>query len=510
MTIRIPAIPLAFTSVLACATLLMEAMWFYLWMVWLGSWSVMGLGEVPLTLPSILLLLGTSYYAVRAVGQQRGSQLRSQVMAAGVSTIAILLVTRLEHGGSYALWDIGWIGFATRSISGVFPSAIQASLLGGVYLWWRGYRLAVNGFHPEQVLHSFLVGLVGIVLGVLAWEAAIRSAGTFEASRSQAMAITLTFFVAALAALAISHLVSVRATIAQLEGADAPLSQRWSAVLLWVILGMLVAGGAVSALLSLDIWSWVPRVLSLLSYGFAFVVYYLMLPIAYLMALLIYGVQWLLSRRHAEPVSLRIPDFSAIRPTNEPVASEGVALWVIVLKWTIVLLIVALVIFLLARMLASRRRRPDSSHDLSEIHESVGSWKDIVQDFLAGIMLLVSWFQRRSGNLAQRVHLQTLLKGERPEHEMEVRELYGRMLAEARSAGFPRKEHETPGEYLATLERRLPSEREALERITQDYVRVRYGEEDVAADEKGLLNRLWRKLYTAIRKPEPPRELQKE
>ncbi len=66
-------------------------------------------------------------------------------------------------------------------------------------------------------------------------------------------------------------------------------------------------------------------------------------------------------------------------------------------------------------------------------------------------------------------------------------------------AGFARKARETPFEYLATLERRLPDEKDALERITQEYVRVRYGEETVSAQESGLINRLWRNVYAAMR-----------
>ena len=85
-----------------------------------------------------------------------------------------------------------------------------------------------------------------------------------------------------------------------------------------------------------------------------------------------------------------------------------------------------------------------------------------------------------------------------PDEEADVRALYLRLLVEARGAGFPKRAGETPLEYLATLERNLPAERVALERLTKDYVVVRYGEQEISEEETGLLNRLWRNIYERI------------
>lgn len=487
------------TGALLAAVLLMEGLWFSLWMVWLGLWGGLRLGEVPLTLGSTLFLLWTSYHTVQILGEQRWSTKKARVVAGCFSVALLALVARLENGGGYALLDLGWLKFAVQGLVGSFPSAMQISLLGGTYLWWRGYRLASGGLHQEQVLHSFMVGLSGTVLGLLAWEAGFWSGVGFEATRQHALAITVAFFVAAVSALALSHLLRVRADIAHLEGVTQPWGNRWSLVVLAVVTGMLVAGVMVSTLLSFDLWSLLLRLLSLVSYAVAFLLYWLMLPLAYLVAYLIYFVRWLLSMRGTTAPPLRLPDFSALRvvPTNEDV--PGTPLWVTLVKWVLLLLIAAVVVWLLSRLLLARRRRTVSSEGVVEVHESLGSWRDFWRDLFLGLFLLFFWMRDQGRRVRSRVRLPSLSKYQVPDGDMEVRELYARLLEEARLVGVPRKKEATPFEYLATLKRHLPVHGEALERITADYVLVRYGEQPLHQEEKGLLNQLWRSVIQGLR-----------
>ena len=486
-------------NVLLLVTLLMEGLWFYLWMVWMGRWGGFNLGEVPLTLVSILLLLWTSYHTVQILGQQRWGTRKARVVAGCVIAGLFILVVRLENGGGYGLFDLGWIRFAALGLVDSFPTAIHVTFLGGTYLWWRGYRLARGGIYQEQVLHSFLVGLGGIILGLLVWEVAFRSNAGFEATRGDALIIIIAFFVAALSALALSHLMRIKADMVQLEGA-AQISGRWSLVLPGVIGGMLVVGGTVATLFSFDLWSVFLRVLSLVSAAVAFLIFYIMLPLAYLAEGVIYVVRWLLSLLDpvAQP-SFRVPDLGALRLTQEQIEAAGeVPLWVTLLKWGVLFLIVGLLVYFLARLLMGRRRGAPVEGAV-EIHESVGSWRDFVRDVLLGLFLLFFWFQARGQRVRRKVRIPFYTRHEGVDHEMEVRELYRRLLEEGRGAGFPRKERETPFEYQATLERRLPADQDALARITQGYVAVRYGEQAVSAEEKGFLNQLWRNVYAGIR-----------
>ena len=488
-------------SALLIATLLVEGLWFYLWMVWMGLWGGLDLGEIPLTPVSILILLWTSYHTVQILGQQRWSNKKAHIVAGCFVVLLLVFVVRLENGGGYGLFDLGWMRFAAQALADSFPSAILVTFLGGAYLWWRGYRLASGGLHQEQVLHSFTVGLGGIILGLLVWEVAFRSGVGFTATRGQSLLITIAFFAAGLPALALSHLMRVRADMAQLEGPAPLLNSHWSLVLLGVIVGMLVAGGIVAVLFSFNLWGALLWLLSMVSNVLAFLVYYLLFPVAYLVVGLIYAIQWLISLRGPVPQpDFRVPDLSALRAAPDSGEAAGVPVWVVLVKWGILLLFLSLVVYFLARLLLRVRGRSASEQALVEIHESLGTWKDFLRDVLQGLFLMLFWFRDRGLRLRRRVRIAAHPRSVEPDHEMGVRELYGRLLQEARAAGFPRRDGETPSEYLATLERHLADERDAVEHITQDYVAVRYGEQALSHEENGLLNKLWSNVYAGIRR----------
>ncbi|MDO8751544.1 MAG: hypothetical protein Q7K03_10460, partial [Dehalococcoidia bacterium] len=447
---------------LLLAVLLVEGLWFYAWMVWLGLWGGFGFGEVPLGVWSTLFLLWSSFHTVQILGQQRWSTKKARFVAGLFSAMLLAVVARLENGGGYGLLDLGWTGFAAHNLAGTFPSALQITLLGSAYLWWRGYRLAQEGLNQEQVLHSFLVGLGGLILGLMAWEMAFRSGVGFATTRWHALAIVVIFFAAAASALAMSHLMRVRAEMAELGEVPQVSGNRWSAVLLGVVTATLMAGAILSGVFSVNFWSVLLRLLSLVSYGVAFLLYYLMLPIAYLVAVLIYAVQWLLAKRGpvAQP-QIQLPDLSALRAIPQEGREIAVPLWVILLKWGLLLLILALAVRFLAHLLLKRRRGAVQQAGFTELHESVGSWRDFVRDILLGIFRLFFWFRDQGQRARSRVPTRAHSRHDSPEHEMEVREMYATLLDEARTAGFPRRAKETPNEYLDTLRRHFPTEGDA-------------------------------------------------
>ncbi len=485
---------------LLLAVLLVEGMWFYAWMVWVGLWGGFGFGDVPLGVWSILFLLWSSFHAVQILGQQRWSTKKARYVAGFISVVLLAVVARLENGGGYGLLDLEWVRLAAYGLVGTFPSALQVTLLGSAYLWWRGYQLAREGLHQEQVRHSFLVGLGGLLLGLLVWEVAFRSGVGFATTRWHALAIIVVFFAAAAIALAMSHLMKVRAEITELEEASQVSGRRWSAVLLGVVTGTVMAGAILSGVFSVNFWAVFLRLISMVSYVVAYLLYYLMLPIAYLMELLIYAVRWLIARRDpTEQTTIRLPDMNYLREITQESVDVATPLWVILLKWGLLLLILAVAVRFLAHLLLKSRRGAVREKNFTELHESVGSWRDFARDLLLGLFHLLFWFRDQGQRARSRIPTLVHSKPDSPEHDMEVREMYATLLDEARTAGFARRAKETPNEYLDTLRRHFPTEEDALEQITQDYVSVRYGEQAVSTAEKGLLNQMWRRIYAIIR-----------
>ena len=490
------------SSALLWSTFLMEAMWFYLWMIWLGQWNSFGVGEMPFTPFSILLILWASYYGVQIVGQQKWATGRTRLTASLLVVVLLGAVARLENGGGYGLFDLGWLGFARESLVGGIPTGLQITLLGGAYLWWRGFRIAQEGLDREQVLSSFKVGLIAIVLGLLVWETALRSGEEFGATRTQAIAIASVFFLSGVSALALSHIMRARADLARHEGLQQSFITQWAVVLLGVAGGMLLVGWILAGLLSLDVWQPVLNVLSLAANLMGLLVYIILLPIAFLAAGLVFVVQWIVSQFGGGTVpSLELPDFSALRRIpEEGDPATGTAVWVSIVKWGVLILVLSALVYLLARLVLRRRSGFTVGESVPEVNESVGTWSNAIRDILTGLIMFALWFRSKGRALRRKV---PLLRPASPvpsyQGDMEIRQLYSSLLYEARQAGFPKEESQTPYDYLPELEQRLVEDKEALQTITNDYVESRYGERPIASAELSMLNRLWRTVVVHVR-----------
>ena len=482
------------------AVFLIEGLWVYLWMEWLGNWRPIGWDEVPLTLPSILLILWASYHGVQVLGEQLWSGRKVYPVTAVYSVALLAVVARLENGGGYGLFDLSWFSFAGNQLTNSFLSSFQVTLLGGVYLWWRGYRLARSRLQPEQAFHSFMLGLVGIILGLLLRELAFLSSSGGATGQGLAALITASFFFAALSVLALSHIRRIRAEMLRRDEESRLFSQQWPAVLLGIVTSMVLVGWLAALLFSFDIFSPVIYVLSLFGDVLLVGVYYVVfLPLAYIAAGFTYAFVWFIGLfGPATDLEIRLPGQPDIgeRLTSEP--NGGSPLWLLtLLRWSLVTLAMALLVYFLVRLLLRFRYRP-SAEGVVETHESVGTWKDVVRDVLLAFFTLMFWFQDRGRQWRRGVRAQVMGSRRGSGEEAEVRVLYRRLLVEAREAGFPRRLGETPLEYLSTLEHHLPSEQETLERLTQGYTAVRYGEQAISEEEGRLLNRLWRGIYDSI------------
>ncbi len=489
-------------NLLLFSTFLMEGLWLYLWLALMGHSGFLGWQEVPLTPGSILLLLWLSYYSVQVLGQVQWSQRKEMAVAALFIVGLLALVTRLENGGGYALWDVRWLRFAGHNLTNALFTPMQATVAGGIYLWWRGYHLAKEGLGQGQVFHSFLVGLVGVVLGLVFWEVAFKSDNLQGVSRGQALVVVVAFFFSALTGLALSHLLRVRAEMQRREGAGAFFGQSWTLQLLGLVTAMVVVGLIAASVFSFSFLSPIFALFGFISAGLSWLVYYLFYPVALLATGVFYAVQWVIRRLVGEPTAqpLTLPDFSAFRQAVTP-QEGGIPLWALLAKWMLLVAILGLTVFLLTRLVLRRRRTQQPEEALEETHQSVGGWQEFLRDLLWGLLLLRWWLRNKRDAALRRVPIGSRMSGWNvPEGELEVRQMYSYLLAGTRRAGFPRKDAETPTEYLSTLKGHMPEEGEALQELTDAYVSVRYGEQDACPGQKGVLNRLSRGVWERIRR----------
>ena len=88
------------------------------------------------------------------------------------------------------------------------------------------------------------------------------------------------------------------------------------------------------------------------------------------------------------------------------------------------------------------------------------------------------------------------------ENDLEVREIYRRLLWEAATCGVTRHGYETPGEYARRLRKAVPAMGNGLGELTAMYIENRYGELKLGQKKAERANSLWRVLHRLLRKPD--------
>ncbi|MEE2701053.1 MAG: DUF4129 domain-containing protein [Chloroflexota bacterium] len=486
-------------KVLLFATFLVEGLWLYFWLVLLRHGTRLGWDETPLTLGSIVTVLFLSFYSVKVLGGQQWNSRKTTGIAIVVILTLLVLLVRIENGGGYALTDPQWLGYANHGITGSVFSSMQWTILGSLYLWWRGYHLARDGLSQRQVFHSFIVGLITIALGLISWEALYRSGSLSGVARSFPIFVVTAYFFSSLLALSLSHLIRVQTEMMRREGSSGFFSNHWSLQLLGFVTAMLVAGLMMSTVFSFNIIAPLLWVLSGISHLLSLAIYYIAYPFAVLGTGLLYVFRWLLSKFGSGPqASITVPDFNAFRQAVPEGGQEGTALWIVLLKWVVVIALVSLAVYLLARLVLQRTGGSKTAEALEEVHESVGGVKAFIRDLLLGILALFAWFRGRRNQILQRIPvIRRTMERRIPDRELDIRELYSMLLLESRDAGLPRHHSETPLEYQDKLQNWLPVEREALEHMTHYYMLERYGEGHIR--DTSRINRMWRAVSQRIR-----------
>jgi len=75
-----------------------------------------------------------------------------------------------------------------------------------------------------------------------------------------------------------------------------------------------------------------------------------------------------------------------------------------------------------------------------------------------------------------------------------VRALYCFLLDWAASRGLPRKQSQTPLEYLKVLCQKFPGENKEMAFITDVYLQARYGQRPVSDAEVEAVGQAWQKI----------------
>ena len=491
-------ISLALTPV---AVILMEVFWFYPWLVWAGKWQIFDGDWPPLSLVSVLVMLGGAFVVTRYL---LGRQWTVGWIRFGIVASALVLayaVIRTEFHGGYGLLDGDWFGYAGRRVLDSFsePDRLMIAMPAAAYLWWRGIVRGRRSAQVGDLYRTFLVGIVAFVLLIVVWRAN-QGPGSLEELASTVAPQVAAFFFFALSAMALTNLKGIRQRMPQ-EESIGTFNRRWLPALVVIVGAIVLVGLAVAGIFSPEFMAFLR---GLVDSTFEFVrqvIHYILIPFGYIAAALIWVISWFINLIRSDTSGGAEPagDGGAPEPGETPVGEPIPEAVATILKWVLFVTVALIIIFFVARAV-SRFRESRGGGEAGDIDESLWSWQGFTEDIWLILSAILDRFRRKQRAAAGAAIPDWFLE-EEPEGGLDIREIYRRLLWQAGRYGSGRRDHETPYEYDRRLGPTLPDGSRQLSELTGIYVGVRYGEEDAPGGEVDRANGLWASLRGLLRRP---------
>jgi hypothetical protein len=485
------------------AALLMEVLWLYPWLIWLGKWQALVWQRPPLSLVSLILLLGISFYITRFLTGRQWSLPLIQLSIVLCGLAVIFIVVRIEYTAGYGLLAGQWFTHTGQIILNGFrqPHPLLIALPVGAYLWWRGISLGRSPLSSASIYRSFLVGIGALVVLIIVWRVSL-GIGSFESLASTVAPYVAVFFFFSLAGLALANLLAIQHRFPREEPVRLS-NRRWLPILFGIVLGIVLVAIGIASIFS-------PEFLAFLTWLFGgvldllrFVIHYLLIPLGYIAAGIYYVMQFLVNLiRGGRPLEpFKAPEF--FRPDEMPPQTEPHGLSAIVIlaiKWSLFAIAAIVVIFFLVRAI-TRFRASRAKSDVEQIDESLWSWQGFSSDLRLFFSMLWQRLWRKKKKATRAIHLPKWYTSENIERTLSIREIYQHLLWEASRFGITRRRYETPYEYASRLVQAVPEGSEQLVQLTDIYIDVRYGDREAEDRQVTQANSLWRALRKLLGRP---------
>lgn len=438
---------------------------------WVAGWSRVilgypGLGGAGLSWWSVYALYLIAVATARLVGP-RGGRARWLTGAAALLTSALLVKANLYPDAGW--FDAAWVNrFVTRLTDlSAGLSLEMLTLLLGFFAWYRGLRIPMRHVGVRTIADQFWMGLL-LMAGAALARAWVPSAIS---------GLVVAYFALGLLAVALTRIEEVART--EPSGAP-PFGLNWIATLL-ATLG--VAGVAVLLLtrvLTVETVRWLLR-------PFAILLAVVFSAFGVLISLVVQYLVFPLFIRFFGSIPVEPPNLWPIEPFAEqkgpgrPIPPLNPEL-LHALRILLVVALVLIAVWLLVRSFRGWRVRQYAT--AGGVRERVTPRGTLAGD-LAGF-LRDGWRRlRRAADLRRRF---------RRYGTGSVRGIYANLLALLAAADHPRQPGQTPYEYEPIAGEVLPARKAEIEAITEAYVRVRYGELEVAPEELAHLQAAWKRI----------------
>jgi hypothetical protein len=481
----------------------MEVFWIYPWLVFIGKWPALTVQKTPLSLLSVIFLLVVSFITTRLFLSRKWSLLWIQMSIITFGLVAIFLVVRIEYSAGFKLLSSQWFTSYGNIIIASFshPNPFVFALPIGFYLWWRGISLSRSSLYFANIYSSFLSGLAALVLLIIMWGISLK-AEPLQNLTSDIGIYIAGFFFFSLISLALSNLRNIQERMKAKGESSKIFGRRWLSIIISLIGGIVLIGVGFASIFTTQFISTLGRIMSSVSDVLYKVLYYVFLPLGYLVELLYYIgkfiINWLRQGQPLEPFKFSI----AGNPDDLPEVTKGVISpqVILILKLTILALVLLGVLFLLTRAV-TRRRSTRAQDEVDEEQESLWSWEEFKSDVMILFKAFFQLFRRKSKPVSESTSL-NWQGDEDIKRRLSIREIYQHLLWQAARLRIPRESYETPFEYARRLGQVVPDGKEPLNEITRLYIDVRYGEHQMEDKKIDDANSIWEKLRNLLKRLE--------
>jgi len=411
---------------------------------------------------------------------------RQQLLLVIALLVTILITWRTMLYKPDSPFDIAWLGeFWGHLNQGDNPlwSRDLALFVAVVLMWWRGISLVGRHIDIADIGLRLRFGILLVFLFVAGLAGSLL--------RWPVTPFVLLFFFASLMSIVLTR-------VEQLERSRSdqsfPIGFRWLfAVALAAGLVVFVTG-VISGFISGESISRTIGWLSPLWLALYFLTSTSLVTVSVLLSPLLAALSWLLSliigiieptlRLGLENVQLTIQSQS-IRQESEQiteVADQAFQLPPQLLPLLIMIFFVLLVTLALGRLFRSGRFAAVSQSDTLNPLQGAGSLKR--PSFGRRILNQLGSFRRLRAAAS-------------------IRHIYSEMCRKAGDQGYPRAQSETPYEYMATLNQLWPQNHDDVNRITEAFVMIRYGEFPESKEDLDKITEAWNRLDAALAEGQP-------
>ncbi len=486
--------PLVISAMVSCVA----AGWVMLLQFAIGTWH----GEYLVGLVGLVAfetLMAERQWHLRqlATGTPRGLSVR--VAEAGLVLVLIRLVSYVAHGGDWLLW--------LREPESFFDFDFIIGVVVVGTMWLMAQVIAANLVELEDdmalasdreaarqgLTDQFVLGAVVLLAAVGLQRLAISGAHV----DLQPALIELGLLPLAYVGLGLVLFAQVRLALLlsawhyQHIPVTAGIERRWagwSALFVAAVCAFVLLLPAGNTLLGLYLLTWLIAIMAFLGQILAFLILFLVT--------LIFSPCLLLLR--LQPPQQPAPPSAPLLPPPPETPAGGD--WLAPARAAVFWIVIALVVFLAARVYLRDRRVVGIAGALWDLVR--GLWREFYARWRGLLGAVQIALKRETAPAAPATQASSGSWWERwraRSARERVRRLYLALVQRATRAGHPRRRAQTPYEFSSQLQSDLAGYADELKQLTEAFVQARYSRLDFAPQEVSLLHRIWQRLQAALR-----------